>query len=99
MRWLLFFSRVAFTCNLLFLVSFTLLITDWIRNEMLSSTIIIAGYFFSVLINPVVSVTYLVLFWTDRNRLLSVPLWLIVMNILFLFLQLIFLFLLNVSDY
>lgn len=99
MRWLLFLSRVAFVCNLLFLVSFSLMINRWVKNEDLSSTIIISGYVLSVIFNPVVNLSYLVLFWIKRNNLSIVPAWLMVMNILFLMLQLIYLLLLNIANY
>ena len=99
MRWLLFLSRVAFVCNLLFLVSFSLLLTQWLQNEELSSTIIITGYVLSIVFNPVVNLNYLILFWTKKNSLAIVPAWLIIMNILFLILQFVCLLILNVTNY
>lgn len=99
MRWLLFLSKIAFICNLLFLVSFSMLITKWIKSEEISSTIIIAGYFFSIVFNPVVNLIYLILFWVKRKSLELIPVWLIVMNVIFLVLQLLYLLLLNVSNY
>jgi hypothetical protein len=99
MRWLLFLSRVAFVCNLLFLVSFSLMISKWVKNEDLSSTIIISGYMLSVIFNPIVNLSYLVIFWAKRNSLSVVPAWLIVMNILFLMLQLVYLLFLNIANY
>ena len=99
MRWLLFLSRVAFICNLLFHVSFSLLITKWLNNEEISSTIIIVGYVLSIVFNPVVNLIYLVFFWAKRKSLVIIPAWLMVMNILFLVLQLVYLLLLNVSNY
>lgn len=99
MRWLLFLSRVAFVCNLLFLVSFSLMISKWVKNEDLSSTIIISGYMLSVIFNPIVNLSYLVIFWAKRNSLSVIPAWLIVMNILFLMLQLVYLLFLNIANY
>jgi len=99
MRWLLFLSRVAFVCNLLFLVSFSLLLTEWLKNEELSSTIIISGYVLSIIFNPVVNLSYLIVFWIKKNGLAIVPSWLVVMNILFLMLQLVCLLILNVTNY
>ncbi|HLF45395.1 MAG TPA: hypothetical protein VI548_03170 [Chitinophagaceae bacterium] len=99
MRWLLFLSRVAFICNLLFLISFSLLLTQWLKNEGASSTIIIVGYTLSIIFNPVVNLIYLVLFWVKKSSLSVVPAWLMVLNILFLMLQLVYLLLLNVSNY
>ena len=99
MRWLLFLSRVAFVCNLLFLVAFTLSVTKWLKNEELTSAIIIAGFVLSVLFNPLVNVCYLVVFWVKRKSLAIIPAWIMVMNILFIILQLVFLLMLNVSNY
>ena len=99
MRWLLFLSRVAFICNLLFLLSFSLKIYDWIKDEDIGSTIIITGYVLSFIFNPIVNLSYLIIFWVKRKNLFIIPAWLIVMNILFLILQLIYLLLLNVDNY
>jgi hypothetical protein len=99
MRWLLFLSRVAFICNLLFLVSFSLLIGKWLSNESISSTMIVTGYVLSVVFNPFVNLCYLVIFWVKRKKLASIPAWLIVMNLLFLILQLVYLLMLNVANY
>lgn len=99
MRWLLFLSRVAFVCNLLFLLAFTLSVTKWLKNEDISSAIIISGFVLSVLFNPMVNVCYLVIFWVKRKFLAEIPAWIIVMNILFLILQLVFVLMLNISNY
>jgi hypothetical protein len=42
---------------------------------------------------------YLVLFFVNRKKLAIVPVWLIVINILFLFFQVIFLLLMNIHNY
>lgn len=97
MRRLLFLSRVAFICNLFFLLAFSLQVYDWIKMEDLNSTIAITGYVLSVIFNPAVNLCYLVLFWTKRKSLSIVPAWLIVMNILFLLLQVIYLLMLNID--
>ena len=98
MRWLLFLSRVAFICNILFLVSFSLRIYDWLGIEEIVSTIVIIGWVLSIIFNPVVNLCYLVIFWLKRQSLSIIPTWLMVMNILFLILQLIFLLLLNIEN-
>ncbi len=99
MHRLLFLSRVAFVCNLLFLVSFSLTIFNWIKDERLSSSIIISGYVLSVLFNPAVNLSYLIIFFVKRKSLAILPAWMMVMNILFLILQLVFLLMLNVTNY
>jgi len=99
MRWLLFLSRLAFICNLIFIPAFILQIENFISDPDLSSYIIIIGFVFAVLFNPLANLCYLVLFFANRKSLSIVPGWLIVINILFLILQLIFLLFLNVHNY
>jgi len=99
MRWLLFLSRVAFVCNLLFLISFSLTINRWLKQEDVAQTIIISGFVLSVLFNPLVNLSYFIVFFVKRKKLEIIPAWLMVMNLLFLILQLVFLLMLNVSDY
>jgi len=99
MRWLLFLSKLAFICNLLFIPAFILQIKNFIADTDLSSYIIIIGFVFAILFNPVTNLCYLVLFFINKKALSIVPGWLIVMNILFLFLQVIFLLIMNVDKY
>lgn len=96
MRWLLFLSRVAFICNVFFLLTFSLHFHQWISDESLVSTIIVLGYFLAVfLFTPVVNLCYLALYISGRNPVRHVPQWLIVSNMLFLVLQLIYIILNN----
>jgi len=97
MRWLLFLSKLAFICNLAFLVSFVFKVTNWLSNHDIKAYIIIIGWVLGGIFNPIVVFIYLIVFWIKRKKLAIVPVWLIVMNILFLFLQLIFLLLMNVE--
>ena len=97
MRWLLFLSKVAFICNLAFLVSFIFRVTNGLANEDVKSYIIIIGWVLSVIFNPLVVLCYLLFFCFKRNSLAVVPAWLMVMNVLFLFLQLVFLLMMNVE--
>jgi len=84
MIWLLKLSRLAFVCNLFFLLAFSLQISGWIKNEQLTSTIVIIGYVFGFLLNPLCNFCYLVFGIFSRNSLKKVPSWLIVANVLFL---------------
>ncbi len=84
MRWLLFLSRLAFICGIFFLMSLSLLIWEWIKDESLISTIITIGFFMGMIIVPVTLICYLVL-WLFRKKLTAIiPGWLIVANILVL---------------
>lgn len=88
MRWLLFLSRLAFICGLFFLLTLSLLIKDWIRDESLVSTIITIGFFMGMVIVPVTLVCYLVLWLAGKKPAKKVPRWLIIGNILVMLLLL-----------
>ena len=84
MRWLLSLSRLAFICNLFFLVAFSLKLSNWIGNEQLTSTILIIGYVMAFVLNPVTNLCYFMLALVSRKKLMTIPSWLIVANVLFL---------------
>lgn len=88
---LLFISRVALVCNLLFVLSAVLQWRLFIANEALVSIIVVAGYFLAVfLFSPLVNLLYLVQWFLKRNLLQVVPLWLVVVNFSFLLVQILF---------
>ena len=95
MRWLLFLSRLAFICGIFFLLSVSLLIRDWAKDDAITSTIITIGYIMGLLIVPVVNVCYLVVLFVKKRISIYVPLWLVVANILFLFILIFYIFYLN----
>jgi hypothetical protein len=95
MRWLSFLSRVAFICNVFFLLAVSIQFSNWIHNQDLTSFIAILGYFFVVLFNPLVNLCYLVLFVIRKKFWTVVPAWLITANILFLIMQLFYILYLN----
>ena len=99
MRWLLFLSKLAFICNLLFIPAFILQIRNFIPNQDLASYIIIIGFVFAILFNPITNLAYLILFFINKKSLAIIPSWLMVINLVFLFLQVIFLLLINVDKY
>jgi len=82
MRWLLFLSRLAFICGLFFLLSLSLLIWDWIKDESMVSTIITIGFFMGMIIVPVTLLCYLVLWLAKKKPASIVPRWLIAGNII-----------------
>jgi hypothetical protein len=84
MTWLLKLSRIAFICNLFFLLAFSLQLTNWIRDEQLTSTILIIGYVMGFILNPLTNFSYLVFGIFSRKSLIIIPSWLIVANVLFL---------------
>ena len=84
MRWLLKLSRIALICNLFFLLAFSLQLTKWIRDEQLTSTILIIGYAIGFILNPLANFSYLLFGIFSRRSLIIIPAWLIVANVLFL---------------
>jgi len=97
MRLLLFLSRVAFICNLFFLLSMILIWNNFIKDEATVSTIIIIGYVMALFIfNPIVNVFYITILSLRKKLFDVVPKWLVMTNFVFLLLQLTyFIFLLN----
>lgn len=95
MRWLLFLSRLAFICGFFFLLSISLLIKDWIKDESAVSTIITLGYFMGMIIVPVTCICYLMVFIVKKKLKGIVPLWLVAANILFLLSLFVYLFFIN----
>ena len=80
MRVLRLLSRVAFICNICFLLASFI---QWIPNPPeggLVSLVIILGYILSMLVNAVVNVWMLTALATRRLKTGMVPLWLLIVN-------------------
>ena len=95
MRWLLFLSRLAFICGLCFLLSVSLLMQEWISDENLKSMIITIGYLMGMIVIPLVNLCYLAVLIVKRRLKEFVPVWLVIVNFLFLLTLLFFIFYLN----
>jgi hypothetical protein len=95
MRRLLFFSRLAFICNIFFVICFTIQLSNWIRNEQLESSIVILGYILGIPLNLGVNLSYLIAVLFRKNPGKTIPAWLIAANILFLVIQALYIFYLN----
>lgn len=86
-----FFSKVAFLCNICFLLA---IIIQWIphplQGELIAATVIL-GYVFAAIVNLVVSAWIAILFFSKKFSQSAVPAWLILANFLFLLPELILL--------
>ncbi|HEY4335661.1 MAG TPA: hypothetical protein VGM89_07180 [Puia sp.] len=83
-----FLSRVAFICNLCFLlVSFSQWLPQFPENA-LTSDIVVLGWLVSISVNIFVNLILLVLFVTGRLRKTGIAPWLIIVNFIFFALQL-----------
>lgn len=91
MRGLLFLCRVAFICNLFFIISAALQWKDFISVQPVFSTVVVIGYFMAVFIfNPIANIACAVQ-WLRRKALFeTVPRWLVVANFIFLLMQILF---------
>jgi hypothetical protein len=95
MRWLLFLSRLAFICGIFFLLSISLLIRNWVKDQATISTIIIIGYFIGLIIVPIVNLCYLCVLLIKRRLALYVPLWLVTANLFYLLILVLYIFYFN----
>jgi hypothetical protein len=99
MRWLLFLSRLAFICGICFLLSLSLLIKEWTKDQDLGATIITIGVFFGMLVVPVTLICYLIVIIRKKNLTAIVPLWLVISNIIFLIFLFIYIISINAHNY
>lgn len=82
-----FLSRVAFICNICFLlVSFSQWLPQFPDNA-LTSDVIVLGWLVSMVINLIVNTVLLILFLAGRLRKTGIPAWLLVVNFLFFAIQ------------
>ena len=87
MQRLLFFSRVAFVCNVCFLLTLAMHYAEQMKTGFLTSTIIIIGLVLSLVINSLVNVAYLVVTASGKRVVKHIPACLVIINFLFFVLQ------------
>jgi hypothetical protein len=86
MKGLLFLSRLAFICNVLFGVCVLIQrVPNFIINTAIVSTIGVLGWFLAPFLNLAVNIVYVFLFIRKKQDLL--PGWLMLTNLLFLLAQ------------
>lgn len=95
MRWLLFLSRLSLICGLFFLLTLVQLMTGWIKDENLESTIITIGFFIGMIIVPITLLCYVVLWVAGKKPATIVPRWLIVGNLIVLLILLGYIYYIN----
>jgi hypothetical protein len=87
-------SRVAFICNICFLLASFI---QWLPYKVEGgavSLIIILGYLLAIIVNVVVNVSVMLLFLLRKLRTSPIPVWLVIVNFCFFLLQ-ITLFIIN----
>ena len=80
-------SRVAFICNICFLVG---LFSQWLPqlpDNALTADVLVLGYLVSLVINVIVNVILLILFLFRRLRKTGIAVWLLLINFMFFGIQ------------
>ena len=95
MRWLLFLSRLALISGISIVIWLIIAMIQGENNELFSSTIIIIGVFMGSLFIPLVNICYFVLSLLKKKFVPLVPRWLVIANIVCLFLLIYYIFYLN----
>jgi hypothetical protein len=85
MRKLLFLARVAFICNLLFILCLFLRHTHLTIPQGFTEFVIIAGWIMSVVLNAIFNT--LVIITTVKKQALQLPSWMTAFNIILFFFQ------------
>lgn len=91
MRLLRLLSRVAFICNICYLLASLVQYLPNPPEGNVLSTIIVLGWLLSILVNIVVN-AWLLVVWAFKRGPLQIPRWLWIVNLIFLIVQLIILF-------
>lgn len=98
MRWLVVLSKVAFICNLFFLLCLSILFThNFISNRALQAFIIILGFVLSFVVNTIVNITEIIL--AAKRRPSPVALWLRAFNFIIFSLQIAHYFIFGNAQY
>ena len=95
MRFILFIARVAFICNICSLFTIIILFKDQVGNNAALSSVIIAGYVLAMIFNPLSNLLTLILLLFRRDLFQRLPKWLVILNFIFLLLQLQYIIFLN----
>ena len=95
MQRLLFLSRIAFICNIFFVLAFSLHISNWIGNEDITNGILLLGFVMGFVLNPLTNLTYLVMVLVRKKFIPPFPAWLVMANVLFLVIQFFYLLYIN----
>jgi hypothetical protein len=88
-------ARIAFICNLCFVITWISHFTTILPDGALSSSVIILGQLCAVFVNLGLNIVYWVARFTGSEKIRDVPLWLVWANLLFLLSQVYYYFFFN----
>ena len=90
MRGLLFLARVAFICNIFFILCVIFRYWDVIGDEATRGFIIVIGWLLAPLVNLILNITLIIFFYRKAIPKGLIPGWLIAFNLIIQFFQLIY---------
>ena len=90
MQPLLFFSRVAFICNICFLLTISFHFLPAVPDSHFYSTVLVLGFLVAVVLNIMVNLIIIVLLLLQKPLSQHLPKWLIIANAVILIPQLIY---------
>jgi hypothetical protein len=95
MRLLRFLSRVAFICNICFVLASVLRYLPPAPDNEMTQDIIALGYIVAVVLNLFINLIVVILFVLRRLWASGVPRWLLITNFIFFVIQIIFFYRFN----
>lgn len=87
MRWVAFLSRVAFVCNLFFILALYIRLSPNVSEILLSSTTIIIGYVLAIYLNAGINIIYAIILLSRKKLKDFVRIWVASLNFIFLLIQ------------
>jgi hypothetical protein len=90
LHYIRFFARVAFLCNICFLLAAAMRLVPRLTDTEWGSLVIVLGWLVAIVLNVLLNATLLVLLILRKSLRDIVPVWLIIVNFLFLIAELIF---------
>jgi len=88
MRWLLFLARIAFICNIFFILSVILRFWNIIHDQTVIGFVVILGMLMAPLVNFIFNVSFMIAYYR-KTAPLGIPVFIIAFNLVVQVLQLI----------
>ena len=89
MRWLLFLARIAFICNIFFILSVILRFWNIVHDQTIIGFVVVIGMLMAPLLNFIFNVSFVIAYYR-KTAPLGIPGFIIVFNLIVQILQLIF---------
>ncbi len=88
MRWLLFLARIAFICNIFFVLSIALRFLNFTPGQSFTGLVVILGMLMAPLVNLIFNVSFVIAYYRKKEPL-GIPGFIIAFNLVSQLLQLI----------